>query len=62
LISGEILKKMQQKAGFDDIKMAKAAHLTSVNTYVSWCKDIGKPSVSQFLAMFCACTGKCNRS
>jgi DNA-binding XRE family transcriptional regulator len=54
-ITGQDLKKMQKEAGLKNCQMAKIAGLKTRKTYENWCKGIGEPSFSQFLAMALAC-------
>lgn len=54
-ITGADLRTMRLKAGFTTVKMAKLARVKTRKTYENWEKDVGAPSMNQFLAMCIGC-------
>ena len=50
-ITGADLRKMRQDAGLTTVKMAKLANVKTRKTYENWEKEIGSPSMNQFIAM-----------
>ena len=54
-ITGNDLRKMRRKAGITTMQMAKLAGVKTRKTYENWEKDIGSPSMNQFLAMAIGC-------
>lgn len=55
-ITGSDLRKMRLEAGLTTVQMAKLAGVKTRKTYENWEKNVGSPSMNQFIAM---CTG-CN--
>ncbi len=55
-ITGADLRKMRLEAGLTTVQMAKLAEVKTRKTYENWEKNVGSPSMNQFIAM---CTG-CN--
>jgi transcriptional regulator with XRE-family HTH domain len=53
--TGEDLRRMQHKAGLTTSQMAKLAGVKTRKTYENWTKDVGEPTLSQFLAMSVGC-------
>jgi DNA-binding XRE family transcriptional regulator len=54
-ITGADLRKMRQEAGLTTVKMAKLANVKTRKTYENWEKEIGSPSMNQFIAMCVGC-------
>ena len=54
-ISGADLRKMRLTAGMTTVQMAEFAGVKTRKTYENWEKDIGAPSMNQFLAMAIGC-------
>jgi transcriptional regulator with XRE-family HTH domain len=54
-ISGADLRKMRLDAGLTTVKMAKLAKVKTRKTYENWEKNIGSPSMNQFIAMCVGC-------
>ncbi|MFT6898383.1 MAG: DNA-binding XRE family transcriptional regulator [Paraglaciecola sp.] len=54
-ITGSDLRKMRQDAGLTTVKMAKLAGVKTRKTYENWEKEIGSPSMNQFIAMCVGC-------
>ena len=54
-ITGSDLRAMRRVAGHTTMFMAKAAGVKTRKTYENWEKNIGTPSVNQFLAMVASC-------
>ncbi|MFQ3219372.1 MAG: DNA-binding XRE family transcriptional regulator [Paraglaciecola sp.] len=54
-ITGSDLRKMRQDAGLTTVKMAKLASVKTRKTYENWEKEIGSPSMNQFIAMCVGC-------
>ncbi|WP_158770677.1 MULTISPECIES: helix-turn-helix transcriptional regulator [unclassified Paraglaciecola] len=54
-ITGADLRKMRQDAGLTTVKMAKLANVKTRKTYENWEKEIGSPSMNQFIAMCVGC-------
>lgn len=54
-ITGSDLRKMRQDAGLTTVKMAKLANVKTRKTYENWEKEIGSPSMNQFIAMCVGC-------
>lgn len=55
-ITGADLRKMRLEAGLTTVQMAKLAEVKTRKTYENWEKNVGSPSMNQFISM---CTG-CN--
>jgi DNA-binding XRE family transcriptional regulator len=54
-ISGSDLRKMRIDVGLTTVKMAKLANVKTRKTYENWEKNIGAPSMNQFIAMCVGC-------
>lgn len=54
-ITGNDLRRMRHKAGLTTVQMAKLANVKTRKTYENWEKDVGAPSMNQFLAMAIGC-------
>jgi DNA-binding XRE family transcriptional regulator len=54
-ITGSDLRKMRQEVGLTTVKMAKLASVKTRKTYENWEKEIGSPSMNQFIAMCVGC-------
>jgi transcriptional regulator with XRE-family HTH domain len=54
-ISGADLRKMRLDARLTTVKMAKLAKVKTRKTYENWEKNIGSPSMNQFIAMCVGC-------
>jgi DNA-binding XRE family transcriptional regulator len=54
-INGVDLRKMRLDAGLTTVKMAKLASVKTRKTYENWEKNIGAPSMNQFIAMCVGC-------
>jgi DNA-binding XRE family transcriptional regulator len=54
-INGVDLRKMRLDAGLTTVKMAKLANVKTRKTYENWEKNIGAPSMNQFIAMCVGC-------
>lgn len=54
-ITGSDLRKMRLDAGLTTVKMAKLANVKTRKTYENWEKDVGSPSMNQFIAMCIGC-------
>ncbi|MDU0355570.1 helix-turn-helix transcriptional regulator [Paraglaciecola aquimarina] len=54
-ISGIDLRKMRLDAGLTTVKMAKLANVKTRKTYENWEKNIGSPSMNQFIEMCVGC-------
>jgi DNA-binding XRE family transcriptional regulator len=54
-ITGSDLRKMRQDVGLTTVKMAKLASVKTRKTYENWEKEIGSPSMNQFIAMCVGC-------
>jgi DNA-binding XRE family transcriptional regulator len=54
-ISGADLRKMRLDARLTTVRMAKLASVKTRKTYENWEKDIGAPSMNQFIAMCVGC-------
>tara|TARA_R110000751_G_scaffold307851_1_gene432736 strand:+ start:274 stop:603 length:330 start_codon:yes stop_codon:yes gene_type:complete len=54
-INGADLRKMRLDAGLTTVKMAKLANVKTRKTYENWEKNIGAPSMNQFIAMCVGC-------
>lgn len=54
-ISGADLRKMRLDAGLTTVKMAKLANVKTRKTYENWEKNVGAPSMNQFIAMCVGC-------
>lgn len=50
-INGSDLRALRMVSGHTTMAMAKAAGVKTRKTYENWEKNIGSPSVNQFLAM-----------
>lgn len=55
LIKGSDLRAMRMVAGLRTLDMASAAGVKTRKTYENWEKNIGTPSVNQFISMTKAC-------
>lgn len=55
-ITGADLRKMRLEAGLTTVQMADLAEVKTRKTYENWEKNVGSPSMNQFISM---CTG-CN--
>ncbi|MFT4994137.1 MAG: DNA-binding XRE family transcriptional regulator [Paraglaciecola sp.] len=54
-ITGSDLRKMRQDTGLTTVKMALLAKVKTRKTYENWEKEIGSPSMNQFIAMCVGC-------
>lgn len=54
-ISGTDLRRMRLKAGKTTVQMAEFAGVKTRKTYENWEKNVGSPSMNQFIAMAQAC-------
>lgn len=54
-IMGSDLRAMRMVSGLTTVAMAKAAEVKTRKTYENWEKNVGTPSVNQFIAMANAC-------
>ena len=54
-IHGADLRKMRLDAGLTTVKMAQLAEVKTRKTYENWEKNIGAPSMNQFIAMCVGC-------
>jgi len=54
-ITGSDLRAMRMVAGKTTVVMATAAGVKTRKTYENWEKNIGTPSVNQFIAMAAEC-------
>lgn len=54
-ISGRDLRAMRMVSGLTTAAMAKAADVKTRKIYEKWERNIGSPSVSQFIAMASEC-------
>lgn len=54
-ITGADLRKMRLTAGFTTVKMAELASVKTRKTYENWEKNVGSPSMNQFIAMCNGC-------
>ncbi len=54
-IKGTDLRKMRLDAGLTTVKMAELAEVKTRKTYENWEKNIGSPSLNQFIAMCVGC-------
>ncbi len=55
IITGTDLRRMRLKAKKTTVQMAEFASVKTRKTYENWEKNIGSPSMNQFLAMATAC-------
>lgn len=55
-IQGADLRKMRLEAGMTTVKMAELAGVKTRKTYENWEKNIGAPSMNQFIAMSTGCS------
>lgn len=55
LVKGSDLRAMRMVAGLRTMDMANAAGVKTRKTYENWEKNIGTPSVNQFISMTKAC-------
>lgn len=54
-INGSDLRKMRQEAGLTTVQMANLAEVKTRKTYENWEKNVGSPSMNQFIAMCAGC-------
>ena len=54
-IKGTDLRKMRLDAGLTTVKMAELAKVKTRKTYENWEKNIGSPSMNQFIALCVGC-------
>ena len=54
-IMGSDLRAMRMVSGLTTVAMSKAAGVKTRKTYENWEKNVGTPSVNQFIAMAKAC-------
>ena len=54
-INGADLRKMRVDAGLTTTRMANLADVKTRKTYENWEKNIGAPSMNQFIAMCVGC-------
>ncbi|MBE1301135.1 MAG: XRE family transcriptional regulator [Alteromonadaceae bacterium] len=55
IITGTDLRRMRLKAGKTTVQMAEFASVKTRKTYENWEKNVGAPSMNQYLAMATAC-------
>lgn len=55
IISGTDLRRMRLKAGKTTVQMAEFAGVKTRKTYENWEKNVGSPSMNQFIAMAQEC-------
>ncbi|MCC2607301.1 helix-turn-helix domain-containing protein [Planctobacterium marinum] len=55
IITGTDLRIMRLRAGKTTVQMAEFASVKTRKTYENWEKNVGSPSMNQFLAMSMAC-------
>ncbi len=55
IITGTDLRIMRLRAGKTTVQMAEFAGVKTRKTYENWEKNVGSPSMNQFLAMSMAC-------
>ncbi len=55
IITGTDLRRMRLKAGKTTVQMAEFANVKTRKTYENWEKNVGAPSMNQYLAMSTAC-------
>ena len=54
-ITGLDLRKMRQDAGLTTLEMAMLANVKTRKTYENWEKNVGSPTMNQFIAMCLGC-------
>ena len=54
-IMGSDLRAMRMVSGLTTVAMSQAAGVKTRKTYENWEKNVGTPSVNQFIAMAAAC-------
>ena len=54
-ITGTDLRRMRHDAGLTTVKMANLAKVKTRKTYENWEKNVGAPSMNQFIAMCAGC-------
>lgn len=54
-IKGADLRKMRRMAGMTTVQMAEFAEVKTRKTYENWEKNVGAPSMNQYLTMAKAC-------
>jgi DNA-binding XRE family transcriptional regulator len=57
-ITGSDLRKMRHEAKLTTVKMAKIAGVKTRKTYENWEKNIGAPSINQYISMVIGCNLK----
>ena len=55
IITGTDLRIMRLRAGKTTVQMAEFASVKTRKTYENWEKNVGSPSMNQFLAMSMSC-------
>ncbi len=55
IITGTDLRRMRLKAGKTTVQMAEFANVKTRKTYENWEKNVGAPSMNQYIAMATAC-------
>ena len=55
IITGTDLRIMRLRAGKTTVQMAEFAGVKTRKTYENWEKNVGSPSMNQFLSMSIAC-------
>ena len=55
VITGTDLRRMRLKAGKTTVQMADFAGVKTRKTYENWEKNVGAPSMNQYIAMASAC-------
>ena len=55
IITGTDLRIMRLRAGKTTVQMAEFAGVKTRKTYENWEKNVGSPSMNQFLAMSMSC-------
>lgn len=55
IITGTDLRIMRLRAGKTTVQMAEFAGVKTRKTYENWEKNVGSPSMNQFLSMSMAC-------
>lgn len=54
-ITGTELRKMRKEAGLTTSEMARLAKVKTRKTYENWEKNVGQPSINQYIMMALGC-------
>lgn len=57
-INGKDLREMRHEAGLTTVAMAEFAKVKTRKTYENWEKNIGSPSINQFILLMLGCNQK----